>query len=66
MVSRARRREAGILLPLFALRSEHDWGIGEIADLEPFCVWLAAAGHRRLQIIPYSRFHPASRVRTPR
>jgi 4-alpha-glucanotransferase len=58
MASRARRREAGILLPLFALRSEQDWGIGEIADLVPFCAWLAGTGHRRLQILPIFEIPP--------
>jgi 4-alpha-glucanotransferase len=58
MGGRARRREAGLVLPLFALRSERDWGIGEIADLAPFCAWLAAAGHRRLQILPIFEIPP--------
>ena len=45
-------RRAGVLLPLFSLRSAHDWGIGEIGDLGPFSAWLAAAGHRLLQLLP--------------
>ncbi|HYV57104.1 MAG TPA: 4-alpha-glucanotransferase [Candidatus Nitrosopolaris sp.] len=45
-------RAAGLLVPLFALRSERDWGIGEIGDLVGYCRWLAAAGHRFLQLLP--------------
>jgi 4-alpha-glucanotransferase len=43
-------RSAGILVPLFALRGGS--GIGEIGDVAPFCAWLAAAGHRVLQLLP--------------
>ena len=50
------RREAGILLPLFALRGARDWGIGEIGDAAGRSArWLAAAGHRLLQLLPDPR-----------
>lgn len=39
-------------MPLFSLRGARDWGIGEFGDLVPFCDWLAAAGHRLLQLLP--------------
>lgn len=45
-------RHAGINLPLFSLRSEDDWGIGEIADLAALAVWLHAAGCDRLMTLP--------------
>jgi 4-alpha-glucanotransferase len=45
-------RAAGVLLPLFSLRSDRDWGIGEIGDLGALCGWLAEAGHRLLQLLP--------------
>src|SRR5206468_7156358 len=45
-------RAAGLLVPLFALRSERDWGIGEIGDLAAYCRWLGSAGHRFLQLLP--------------
>jgi len=45
-------RTAGLLVPLFALRSDRDWGIGEIGDLAGYCQWLASAGHRFLQLLP--------------
>jgi 4-alpha-glucanotransferase len=47
-----RDRHAGILLPLFSLRSKHDWGVGDLGDLPDFCRWLATAGHRVLQLLP--------------
>jgi 4-alpha-glucanotransferase len=45
-------RHAGILLPLFSLRSRRDWGVGDLGDLPDFCRWLATAGHRVLQLLP--------------
>ena len=46
------QRRAGILLPLFSLRSPRDWGVGDLGDVEPFCRWLASAGHTVLQLLP--------------
>lgn len=46
------RREAGLLLPLFSLRSRRDWGIGEIGDMPGFAAWAAGAGHRLWQLLP--------------
>jgi 4-alpha-glucanotransferase len=45
-------REAGLLLPLFSLRSRRDWGIGEIGDMPAFAAWTASAGHRLWQLLP--------------
>ena len=45
-------RRAGLLLPLFSLRSARDWGVGDLGDLEPFCRWLASAGQGVLQLLP--------------
>jgi 4-alpha-glucanotransferase len=45
-------RRAGILLPLFSLRSPRDWGVGDLGDLPDFCRWLASAGHTVLQLLP--------------
>jgi 4-alpha-glucanotransferase len=45
-------RQAGVLLPLFSLRSGSDWGVGEIPDLVPFSRWCADAGFSVLQILP--------------
>jgi len=45
-------RRAGILLPLFSLRSPRDWGVGELGDLGRWCAWQASAGHTVLQLLP--------------
>jgi 4-alpha-glucanotransferase len=45
-------RQAGILLPLFSLRSPADWGVGEIPDLVPWARWCAAAGVSIAQVLP--------------
>jgi 4-alpha-glucanotransferase len=51
-------RSAGLVLPLFSLRSDDDWGIGEIGDLPLFGGWLRAAGFRALQLLPVSTLPP--------
>jgi 4-alpha-glucanotransferase len=45
-------RVAGVTLPLFAIRTRRDWGIGEIAGLPACAAWIRTAGHRLLQILP--------------
>jgi 4-alpha-glucanotransferase len=45
-------RQAGILLPLFSLRSASDWGVGEIPDLVPWARWCASAGFSVAQVLP--------------
>ncbi len=45
-------RRAGLLLPLFSLRTRRDWGIGEIGDLGELATWLRRAGQRVLQLLP--------------
>ncbi|BDG03883.1 4-alpha-glucanotransferase [Anaeromyxobacter oryzae] len=45
-------RQAGVLLPLFSLRSASDWGVGEIPDLVPFTRWARDAGFSIVQILP--------------
>jgi len=57
----SRARTAGLLVPLFALRSARDWGIGEIGDLPALCRWLAAAGQRLLQLLPILEMSPGER-----
>lgn len=48
----AHARRAGLLLPLFSLRTGLDWGIGEIGDLGSLAIWLRRAGQRVLQLLP--------------
>ena len=47
-------RSAGLVLPLFSLRSTRDAGIGEIGALAPLGRWLDRAGFRALQLLPVS------------
>src|SRR5579872_3618041 len=46
------RRQAGVVLPLSAIRTRRDWGIGQISDLVTCAAWIRRAGHRLLQVLP--------------
>lgn len=46
------RRLAGVLLPLFSIRSYHDWGVGELPDLARFAPLCERAGLRVLMTLP--------------
>jgi 4-alpha-glucanotransferase len=46
------RKIAGILAPLFALRTEDDLGIGDVAALRQFIDWSRARGFRLVQLLP--------------
>src|SRR5215212_6854963 len=54
-------RQAGVLLPLFSIRTKSQWGVGEIPDLVPFARWAAAAGFQIVQVLPVTE---ASRGQT--
>jgi 4-alpha-glucanotransferase len=43
---------AGVLTPLFALRREDDFGIGDVAALREFIDWAAEVGFRLVQLLP--------------
>ena len=45
-------RIAGVTLPLFSLRSERDWGIGEIGDLPACARLLRKHGFSVVQLLP--------------
>jgi 4-alpha-glucanotransferase len=45
-------RQAGVLIPLFSLRSASDWGVGEIPDLVPFARWARDAGLSVVLLLP--------------
>jgi 4-alpha-glucanotransferase len=45
-------RRAGLLVPLFSLRSARGWGIGEIGDIAGTARWLESAGLSLLQLLP--------------
>ena len=46
------RRQAGVVLPLFAIRTRRDWGIGQLTDLPACAAWVRGAGQRLLQVLP--------------
>ncbi|HET6440254.1 MAG TPA: 4-alpha-glucanotransferase [Anaeromyxobacter sp.] len=45
-------RQAGVLLPLFSIRSAMGWGLGEIPDLVPFSRWARDAGISLVLLLP--------------
>ncbi len=46
------RRSAGILAPLFSLRSGTDWGIGEYRDLASLAAWSRRGGFSLVMTLP--------------
>jgi 4-alpha-glucanotransferase len=46
------KKIAGVLVPLFALRGEHDLGIGDIGALREFIDWAAGIGFKLVQLLP--------------
>ncbi len=47
-----RQRRAGVVVPLFSIRSGGGWGIGGVADIPRFAEWAARAGFSVLQLLP--------------
>lgn len=45
-------QSAGVVIPLFSLRSGRSWGIGDISDLKPAAEWAKGAGMRFVQLLP--------------
>ena len=45
-------RCAGTVVPLFSLRSEHDFGVGDFGDLHQLIDWAGATGQRVIQLLP--------------
>jgi len=45
-------RGAGTAIPVFSLRTERDFGIGEFRDLRPLVDWAAATGQCVIQLLP--------------
>src|ERR1043165_2100437 len=46
------KKIAGVLAPLFGLRSENDLGIGDVAVLREFIDWAAEIGFKLIQLLP--------------
>lgn len=49
---RPRWRGAGVAIPVFSLRSEKDFGVGDFADLRLMADWAAATGQKMIQLLP--------------
>ena len=45
-------RAAGVCVPVFSLRSEHSYGVGDFGDLRLFVDWAAEAGMKIIQMLP--------------
>ena len=45
-------RAAGVVVPVFSLRSEHSYGVGDFGDLKRFVDWVAATGMKMIQLLP--------------
>lgn len=45
-------RGAGVVIPVFSLRSEGSQGIGDFGDLRHFVKWAAYTGHSIVQLLP--------------
>jgi 4-alpha-glucanotransferase len=45
-------RGAGVAVPVFSLRSENSFGVGEFADLKPLADWGKEAGLKLIQLLP--------------
>lgn len=47
-----RWKGAGVVVPVFSLRSQHSYGVGDFGDLEQFIQWAAKVGMHAVQILP--------------
>ena len=45
-------RLAGVSIPVFALRSEHSYGVGDFGDLRRMVDWMKATGMGVIQLLP--------------
>ena len=52
MILSPNEKLAGILAPLFALRTEDDLGIGDVNALREFILWSRGIGFRLVQLLP--------------
>jgi 4-alpha-glucanotransferase len=69
----SRRAPWGCFLPLYALRTNHDWGIGDFGSLRDFAAWVGELGAAHAATLPLlaafldeplevSPYRPASRL----
>ncbi len=43
---------AGTAIPVFSIRTEEDWGVGDFLDLKEMADWCAETGQKILQVLP--------------
>ncbi len=43
---------AGTVLPVFSIRTENDWGVGDFGSLKKLVDWAAETGQKMIQILP--------------
>ncbi len=48
----------GVLLPVSAMRSAHDWGVGDLGSLKEWISFLSSCGVEILQILPLQETSP--------
>src|SRR5208282_5033120 len=53
------QRSAGILIPLFSLRTADDLGRGEIMQMKPMIDFAISIGHRPIQLLPLDETAPS-------
>lgn len=53
-----KKKKVGLLLPLFSLRSERDWGVGDISSMSAWLDILASARLSVLEILPVNEMPP--------
>lgn len=51
-------RSAGVLIPVFSIRTEDDLGVGDVAGLGNFIDWAAGAGFGFVQLLPINETGP--------
>jgi len=53
-------RAAGVSIPVFSLRSEHSYGVGDFGDLKRLVDWAVLTGMKFIQVLPVNdttRYH---------
>lgn len=47
-----RTKAAGVVIPLFSIRTEHSWGVGDFGDLMRMTDWAESVGMKAIQLLP--------------
>lgn len=48
----ARNKMAGVVIPLFSIRTEKSWGVGDFGDLMQLTDWAASVEMKAIQLLP--------------